>query len=258
MEPEQQEVSPAPRSRSPSHSRSRSRSPRRLSRSPQRSRSPRRHSRSPHRSPSGKRIDFGSRANGKVCRVLGVFGLQYRVQAVDLMDLFSKYGRVEKADIVRNRFGESKGFGFVTFAEEGDATAAMSALNGTDFMGRAIRVDYSLTEQPHHPTPGRYMGPRDHRDDRRDYRYPPRDFDRHRGDYRSDRGEYRGDRGDYRGDRGDYRGDRRDDYYRRDDRRDDYYRGRDNDYRGDRRDDFYRPSERRGRDRSPAPKSPLR
>ncbi|CCA71760.1 hypothetical protein PIIN_05695 [Serendipita indica DSM 11827] len=89
-----------------------------------------------------------------------------------------------------------------------EATRCVQELNGVELNGRRIRVDYSVTERPHAPTPGEYMGLRrsdysanSRRD--RDYRRDDRDrgrYDRERYDDRYDRRDERGDR-DYRGDR---------------------------------------------------------
>ena len=40
----------------------------------------------------------------------------------------------------------------------GDAIAAKEGLLGTQIDGRDIRVDYSVTEKAHSPTPGEYRG----------------------------------------------------------------------------------------------------
>jgi len=42
--------------------------------------------------------------------------------------------------------------------EQAAATRAKEELNGLDLHGRVIRVDYSLTNKAHDPTPGLYMG----------------------------------------------------------------------------------------------------
>lgn len=56
--------------------------------------------------------------------------------------------------------GNSRGFGFIYFDYQKDATAARRACNGMMLHGRRIRVDYSITKRAHSPTPGRYMGSR--------------------------------------------------------------------------------------------------
>lgn len=39
--------------------------------------------------------------------------------------------------------GRPKGFGFCEFDNEGAAQHAVQTLNGADFMGRSLRVDYA-------------------------------------------------------------------------------------------------------------------
>ncbi|MBW0525782.1 hypothetical protein O181_065497 [Austropuccinia psidii MF-1] len=91
--------------------------------------------------------------------VLGVFGLSIRTREADLEAEFSRYGKVEKVVIVYDqRSDRSRGFGFVTMRDVQDASVCISELNGLDLHGRPIRVDYSVTNKPHQPTPGQYMG----------------------------------------------------------------------------------------------------
>ncbi|GBF99462.1 hypothetical protein Rsub_12130 [Raphidocelis subcapitata] len=59
----------------------------------------------------------------------------------DLYQLFGQFGEVTDAFIPSDReTGRSRGFGFVTMADEAAATA-MAQLNNTDFQGRALRVN---------------------------------------------------------------------------------------------------------------------
>ncbi|KIK65688.1 hypothetical protein GYMLUDRAFT_158917, partial [Collybiopsis luxurians FD-317 M1] len=160
--------------------------------------------------------------------VLGVFGLSIRTQERDLDEEFSRFGRVEKVTIVYDqRSDRSRGFGFIRMATVEDATRSIQELNGVELNGRRIRVDYSVTDRPHAPTPGEYMG---HRRSARDSRYGDRDRDRDRyydrdrdsgrdKDYK-DRDSYRDrdGRDSWRRDRGDRDRDRDRDYYGRDSR----------------------------------------
>lgn len=71
---------------------------------------------------------------------LYVGNLSYDAKDSDLQNLFSKYGNVQSATIISDRFtGRSKGFGFVEMASGEEAEKAL-ALNGTDFLGRNITV----------------------------------------------------------------------------------------------------------------------
>lgn len=148
--------------------------------------------------------------------VLGVFGLSIRTVERDLDDEFSRFGRVEKVTIVYDqRSGRSRGFGFIRMATTEDATKCIQELNGIELNGRRIRVDYSVTERAHAPTPGEYMGHR-RRDERRGDSYRDRDYGRSRYDER-DRDYARGrDRHDDR--ERDYGRDRDRDPYGRDNR----------------------------------------
>ncbi|KAI8072228.1 uncharacterized protein B0P05DRAFT_473907, partial [Gilbertella persicaria] len=113
----------------------------------------------------------------EMSNILGVFGLSLRTREVDIEEVFSKYGTLEKVTIVYDhRSNRSRGFGFVYFKDQNDATRAREALNGMEIDDRQIRVDYSVTHRPHTPTPGEYMGER-----KSTGRY---DRDRRGGDYR--------------------------------------------------------------------------
>ncbi|KAG8907016.1 hypothetical protein FRB99_005536 [Tulasnella sp. 403] len=145
-----------------SASRSRSRSPVRGG-----FRSPRRSSPSyRRRSPPAARKPPHAPSAPPPSQVLGVFGLSIRTVESQLEDEFTRYGRVEKVTIVYDAkvTGRSRGFGFIRMASVEEAATCIEKLNGIELDGRRIRVDYSITDRPHAPTPGQYMGTR--RDDR--------------------------------------------------------------------------------------------
>lgn len=54
--------------------------------------------------------------------------------------------------------GRSRGFCFIYYEKLGDAKDARDHCCGMEIDGRRIRVAYSITERPHTPTPGVYMG----------------------------------------------------------------------------------------------------
>ncbi|XP_071442980.1 transformer-2 protein homolog alpha-like isoform X1 [Hetaerina americana] len=154
------------RSRSPkrykssrySHSRSRSYSPRGkyCGYSDRRREFYRSHSRSPM---SNRRRHVGSRDNPNPSRCLGVFGLSIYTTEQQLHHIFSKYGPVERVQVVIDaKTGRSRGFSFVYFESTEDAKAAKEQCTGMEIDGRRIRVDYSITQRAHTPTPGIYMG----------------------------------------------------------------------------------------------------
>ncbi len=73
---------------------------------------------------------------------LYVGNLSYEVSTSDLESLFSPHGTVESAQVIEDRStGQSKGFGFVEMSSDGEAQAAISALDGQDHGGRALKVN---------------------------------------------------------------------------------------------------------------------
>ena len=73
---------------------------------------------------------------------LYVGNLSYDTNEAELRELFTPYGEPDSAKVITDRdTGRSKGFGFVEFADNAQATAAMSALNGKEVNGRALTVN---------------------------------------------------------------------------------------------------------------------
>ena len=71
---------------------------------------------------------------------LYVGNLAFPVTSDELSELFSQYGSVTSADVIKDReTGRSRGFGFVEMDDGGDA--AIEALNGTDLQGRTLTVN---------------------------------------------------------------------------------------------------------------------
>jgi cold-inducible RNA-binding protein len=72
---------------------------------------------------------------------LYVGNLSYSTSESDLRELFAAYGTVDSVAVITDRdSGRSKGFGFVEFGNDAEATAAISGLNGKDVGGRALTV----------------------------------------------------------------------------------------------------------------------
>lgn len=72
---------------------------------------------------------------------LYVGNLPYSVTESSLEDLFSQFGPIESAVIIKDRdTGRAKGFGFVEFQNQGDAEKALD-LNGHELDGRALKVN---------------------------------------------------------------------------------------------------------------------
>jgi RNA recognition motif-containing protein len=68
--------------------------------------------------------------------------LSYQMSDESLRDLFQQHGEVTSVKIIRYPdSGKSKGFGFVEMANDQEADSAIQKLNGSDVLGRNIRVN---------------------------------------------------------------------------------------------------------------------
>jgi RNA recognition motif-containing protein len=74
---------------------------------------------------------------------LYVGNLSYSVSDEELKDLFARYGEVKQANVI-----EGKGFGFVEMVAAEDAEKARKELNGSDFKGRALRIEEARPQKP--------------------------------------------------------------------------------------------------------------
>lgn len=82
---------------------------------------------------------------------LFVGGLSYNTDEMSLKEAFSQHGEVVEARVIMDRdSGNSRGFGFVTYASNEEASRAIQAFDGQDLHGRRIRVNYA-TERPRAP-----------------------------------------------------------------------------------------------------------
>ena len=75
-----------------------------------------------------------------------VGNLSFQASESDLKNLFEGFGNVTSAVIVMSKdkkTPKSRGFGFVEMPDEGQAFAAIAALNNKEFMGRVVNVDPS-------------------------------------------------------------------------------------------------------------------
>ena len=79
---------------------------------------------------------------------LYVGGLSWDTADSALQQAFERFGVVEEAKVVMDRdTGRSRGFGFVTFQDDGDAGKALEHLNGSQLDGRKIRVDEAQKQE---------------------------------------------------------------------------------------------------------------
>jgi RNA recognition motif-containing protein len=59
-------------------------------------------------------------------------------------ELFTPFGKASSASIAKDRSsGESRGFGFVEFASDDEAKAAIAGLNGKEVNGQVLKVNES-------------------------------------------------------------------------------------------------------------------
>ncbi len=80
---------------------------------------------------------------------LYVGNLSYDVSSSDLEALLSPHGTVQSAEVIMDRStGQSKGFGFVEMGSDSEAQAAISALDGQDQGGRALKVNEAKPREP--------------------------------------------------------------------------------------------------------------
>ncbi|KAI8825291.1 uncharacterized protein EV422DRAFT_584172 [Fimicolochytrium jonesii] len=77
-----------------------------------------------------------------------------------LHQAFSQYGEISDCLVLKDReTGRSRGFGFVTFADENQAQSAIQAMNDQDLDGRNIRVNLA-NERPAGGNGGGFRGGR--------------------------------------------------------------------------------------------------
>ena len=88
-----------------------------------------------------------------------VGNLVYEVSDKDLAEMFAPYGEVTEAIVIKDKYsGRSKGFGFVTFANDESATKAISEMNEKDFKGRALKVNEAKPMEESERRPQRSFG----------------------------------------------------------------------------------------------------
>lgn len=88
---------------------------------------------------------------------LFIGNLDWNATQDDLTELFSPYGEIEEAVVIKDPAGRSKGFGFVTFVNDEDADKAVAELNGHQLLKREIVVNEA---RPREDRPRGPRGPR--------------------------------------------------------------------------------------------------
>ena len=87
-----------------------------------------------------------------------VSNLSRQASDEELRGLFGAFGKIMSVNIIRDRFSsESRGFGFVEMPKRLEAEAAISALNGKEFMGQSLSVNEARPKSEKGPR-GRSFG----------------------------------------------------------------------------------------------------
>jgi len=91
---------------------------------------------------------------------LYIGNLSYDMTDSDLNNLFEPHGAVQSARVIVDReTGRSKGFGFVEMDSGEQAEAAVTALNGQEVNGRALKVNEARPRAERNgPQPGFAVG----------------------------------------------------------------------------------------------------
>lgn len=71
-----------------------------------------------------------------------VANIPWKASEEQLKQLFAEYGEVSSAKIIMDKVTQrSRGFGFVEMADDTAGRAAISGLNGFDFLGKVLVVN---------------------------------------------------------------------------------------------------------------------
>jgi RNA recognition motif-containing protein len=71
-----------------------------------------------------------------------VGNLSYRASEADLKEVFAEYGQVKRVVLPTDReSGRLRGFAFVEMSEDAQEDAAITGLDGAEWMGRQLRVN---------------------------------------------------------------------------------------------------------------------
>ena len=75
---------------------------------------------------------------------LFIGNLNFKTSEENLMQLLKEYGEVTSLNIIKEKeTGRSKGFAFVDMATDEQAKSVMENLNGAEFDGKVLKVDFA-------------------------------------------------------------------------------------------------------------------
>jgi RNA recognition motif-containing protein len=71
-----------------------------------------------------------------------VGNLSYQVTEEEVTEVFAEYGTVKRVQLPTDReTGRMRGFGFVEMSSDAEEDAAISELDGAEWMGRELKVN---------------------------------------------------------------------------------------------------------------------
>ena len=85
-----------------------------------------------------REIELGEKA--KMFTNVFIKNLPEELEETTLTELFEKYGQITSLKIMKGDDGKSKGFGFVSYEDPGEAEAAVEELNNKDMDGKTMYV----------------------------------------------------------------------------------------------------------------------
>ena len=84
-----------------------------------------------------------------MAKKLFVGGLAWATTDDGLRQAFERFGSVTEAKVIMDReTGRSRGFGFVSFGDDGQGTSAMQEMDGAQLDGRTIKVNEAQERAP--------------------------------------------------------------------------------------------------------------
>jgi RNA recognition motif-containing protein len=86
-----------------------------------------------------------------------VGNLSYQATEDDLKEVFGEYGTVKRVVLPADReTGRLRGFAFVEMAEDAQEDAAITALDGAEWMGRQLKVNKAKPKEDNRGGGGGY------------------------------------------------------------------------------------------------------
>ena len=84
-----------------------------------------------------------------------VGNLSFQVSEEDITEVFAEYGAVKRVQVPTDReTGRMRGFAFVDMSSDAEEEAAIEALDGAEWMGRALKVNKAKPREERRPGGG--------------------------------------------------------------------------------------------------------